>query len=217
MGAGLLKLPESVVHFNRRAPILLCLERVGLGDGGTGECPPVGPLERNEVTCAAVPFTADDLEFMKEALAFARIAFAEQEVPIGSVVVREGRMIGRGRNRREFLADPTHHAEIEAIREAASAAGTWRLDGATLYATVEPCAMCAGAAVNARLARIVYGCADPKAGYCGTLGDIPRDPRLNHRCEVEGGLLADESAGLMQLFFRHRRRRSGAPEPSKRP
>jgi tRNA(adenine34) deaminase len=162
-------------------------------------------LDRDEVISAAVPFTASDLEFMKEALAFARIAFAEQEVPIGSVVVREGRMIGRGRNRREFLADPTHHAEIESIREAASAAGTWRLDGATLYATVEPCAMCAGAAVNARLARIVYGCADPKAGYCGSLGDIPRDPRLNHRCQVEGGLLADEAAGLMQLFFRARR------------
>ena len=166
---------------------------------------PSPSLGRGEVTSAPMAFTADDEQFMKEALAFARIAFAEQEVPIGSVVVREGRMIGRGRNRREFLADPTHHAEIEAIREAARAAGTWRLDGATLYATVEPCAMCAGAAVNARLARIVYGCADPKAGYCGTLGNIPQDPRLNHRSEVEGGLLAEEAAGLMQLFFRARR------------
>ena len=151
---------------------------------------------------------------MGEALAFARIAYAEQEVPIGAVVVREGRMMGRGRNRRERLADPTHHAEIEALREAASEAGTWRLDGATLYATVEPCPMCAGAAVNARIARIVFGCADPKAGYCGTLGDIPRDPRLNHRCAVEGGLLADEAAGLMQLFFQKRRGRSDAPETS---
>ena len=122
-----------------------------------------------------MPFTADDEHFMQEALAFARIAFSEREVPIGAVVVRDGQMIGRGRNRRELLADPTHHAEIEAIREAARAAGTWRLDGATLYATVEPCAMCAGAAVNARIARIVYGCADPKAGYCGTLGNIPQD------------------------------------------
>jgi tRNA(adenine34) deaminase len=152
-----------------------------------------------------VPFNADDVHFMKEALAFARIAFSEQEVPIGAVVVREGKMIGRGRNRRERLADPTHHAEIEAIREAAQAVGSWRLDGATLYATVEPCAMCAGASVNGRLARIVYGCADPKAGYCGTLGDIPRDARLNHRCEVEGGLLAKESAELLQMFFRARR------------
>ena len=147
----------------------------------------------------------DDRHFMKEALAFAKIAFGEQEVPVGAVVVREGKMIGRGRNRREALADPTLHAEIEAIREAAKVAGTWRLDRATLYATVEPCAMCAGAAVNARIARIVFGCADPKAGYCGTLGNIPQDPRLNHRCAVEGGVLAEESAELLRLFFQARR------------
>jgi tRNA(adenine34) deaminase len=152
-----------------------------------------------------MPFTADDEHFMKEALAFARIAFGEQEVPVGAVVVREGQMIGRGRNRRERLADPTLHAEIEAVREAARTVGNWRLDGATLYATVEPCAMCAGAAVNARIARIVFGCADPKAGYCGTLGNIPQDPRLNHRCEVEGGLLAEESTELLRLFFEARR------------
>ena len=147
----------------------------------------------------------DDSRFMKEALAFARIAFGEQEVPVGAVVVRSGRIVGRGRNRREALADPTAHAEISAIREAAAAAGTWRLDDATLYATLEPCAMCAGAAVNARIARIVFGCTDPKAGYCGTLADVPRDPRLNHRCEIESGVLADESAELLRLFFRARR------------
>jgi len=142
---------------------------------------------------------------MREALAFARIAYAEQEVPIGAVVVRDGRMVGRGRNRRERLADPTHHAEIEAIREAAEAAGTWRLDGATLFTTVEPCPMCAGAAVNARIARIVFGCTDPKAGYCGTLANVPDDARLNHRCRVEGGLLAEESSDLLQQFFRAKR------------
>jgi tRNA(adenine34) deaminase len=151
------------------------------------------------------PFSRDDERFMKEALAFARIAFSEQEVPVGAILVRDGRMLGRGRNRREALHDPTHHAEIEALREAAAAAGTWRLEGATLYATLEPCPMCAGAAVNARLARIVFGCVDPKAGYCGTLGSIPRDERLNHRCAVAGGLLADESAELLGLFFRARR------------
>ncbi len=150
-------------------------------------------------------FSPADAQFMAEALAFARIAYAEQEVPIGAVVVREGRLVGRGRNRRERLADPTHHAEIEAIREAAADSGTWRLDGATLYATVEPCPMCAGAAVNARVARVVFGCADPKAGYCGSLGDIPRDARLNHRCEVEGGLLGEESAELLRQFFRAKR------------
>ena len=145
---------------------------------------------------------------MKEALAFARIAFAEQEVPVGAVVVREGRLLGRGRNRREALQDPTHHAEIEALREAARAAGTWRLDGATLYATLEPCPMCAGAAVNARLSRVVFGCADPKAGYCGTLANVPQDGRLNHRCEVAGGLLSDESSELLKLFFKARRGRT---------
>ena len=150
-------------------------------------------------------FTAEDVLYMREALAFARIAFSEQEVPVGAVVVRDSRMIGRGRNRREALHDPTHHAEIEAIREAAAAAGSWHLDGATLYVTLEPCPMCAGAAVNARLTRVVFGCADPKAGYCGTLGNIPQDERLNHRCAVEGGLLADESAELLRLFFRARR------------
>jgi len=152
-----------------------------------------------------MPFSTDDERFMRESLAFARIAYAEQEVPVGAVVVRDGHILGRGRNRRERLADPTHHAEIEAIREAAREGGTWRLDGAVLYATVEPCPMCAGAAVNARIARIVYGCADPKAGYCGTLGDVPRDTRLNHRCAVEGGLLAEESAALLQQFFRAKR------------
>jgi tRNA(adenine34) deaminase len=152
-----------------------------------------------------MPFTPADEHFMREALAFARISFAEQEVPVGAVVVRDGKLVGRGRNRRERLADPTHHAVIVAIREAAREAGTWRLEGMTLYATLEPCAMCAGAAVNARLARIVYGCEDPKAGYCGTLGNIPGDARLNHRLEVEGGLLAGESAELLKLFFQAKR------------
>ncbi len=151
------------------------------------------------------PFTAADETFFREALAFARIAYAEREVPIGAVVVQNGRIIGRGRNQREFLSDPTAHAEIEALRDAGQEAGTWHLEGATLYATLEPCPMCAGAAVNARIARIVFGCADPKAGSCGTLGNIPQDPRLNHRCEVAGGLLAGESADLLQRFFRAKR------------
>jgi tRNA(adenine34) deaminase len=152
-----------------------------------------------------MPFSSEDRDFMKEALAFAKIAFGEQEVPVGAVVARDGKMIGRGRNRREAAPDPTAHAEIEALRDAAREAGTWRLEGATLYATLEPCAMCAGAAVNARIARIVFGSPDPKAGYCGTLGNIPQDPRLNHRCAVDGGLFAEESAELLRLFFQARR------------
>jgi tRNA(adenine34) deaminase len=142
---------------------------------------------------------------MREALAFARIAYAEQEIPIGAVVVRDGRMVGRGRNRRERLADPTHHAEIEAIREAAVDAGTWRLDDATLYATVEPCPMCAGAAVNARIRRIVFGCTDPKAGYCGTLGNIPRDERLNHRPMSRVGCSRTSRRELLKQFFQAKR------------
>ncbi len=187
MGAGAGYATENTLCFQAIPRLRAALERPACG------------------TLPAVSFTPDDEKFQREALAFARIAFSEREVPVGAVVVRDGHMIGRGRNRREALADPTHHAEIEAIREAAQAAGTWRLDGATLYATVEPCPMCAGAAVNARLARIVFGCVDPKAGYCGTLANVPQDPRLNHRCEVEGGLLSEECAELMKLFFQARR------------
>ena len=146
-----------------------------------------------------------DAGWMGEALRLARRAGSRDEVPVGAVVVRAGRVIGRGENRRESRADPTHHAEIEALRRAAARSGSWRLDGATLFVTLEPCAMCAGASVNARIARIVYGCADPKAGYVATLGTIATDARLNHRCELTGGVLAAESAGLLRDFFRERR------------
>ena len=150
-------------------------------------------------------FSDDDAHFMKEALAFARIAFAEQEVPSGpSSSGRANWSAGGATAGSAWPTRPTMPRSRRSGRRRRPA-GTWRLDGATLYATLEPCPMCAGAAVNARIARIVYGCADPKAGYCGTLGNIPQDARLNHRCEVEGGLLAEESAELLQLFFRARR------------
>jgi tRNA(adenine34) deaminase len=143
---------------------------------------------------------------MAEALAEARRAAAEGEVPIGAVVVFEGRVIGRGRNARERLADPTAHAEILALQEASRALGRWRLTGATVYATLEPCPMCAGALVNARIDRLVYAVADPKAGAAGTLFDIPRDSRLNHRVEVESGVLAEECGKLLQEFFQTKRK-----------
>ncbi len=146
-----------------------------------------------------------DAAWMNEALRLARRAGSLGEVPVGAIVVRAGRILGRGGNRRESRADPTHHAEIEALRRAAARSGSWRLDGATLFVTLEPCAMCAGACVNARIARIVYGCADPKAGYVATLGAIATDARLNHRCELSGGVLAAESAELLRDFFRRRR------------
>ena len=142
---------------------------------------------------------------MAEALAEARRAAAEGEVPIGAVVVCEGRVVGRGRNARERLNDPTAHAELLALQEAARALGRWRLTGATIYATLEPCPMCAGALVNARIDRLVYGVPDPKAGAAGTLFDIPRDARLNHRLEVTSGVLAQECGEILKEFFRGKR------------
>ncbi len=143
---------------------------------------------------------------MEEALAEARRAAAEGEVPIGAVVVFEGRVVGRGRNARERLSDPTAHAEMLALQEAARALGRWRLTGATIYATLEPCPMCAGALVNARVDRLVYAVADPKAGAAGTLFDIPRDARLNHRVQVDAGVLAEKCSELLKDFFRERRK-----------
>ena len=143
---------------------------------------------------------------MAEALAEARLAATEGEVPIGAVVVFEDRIVGRGRNARERLRDPTAHAEIFALREAARTLDRWRLTGAMIFATLEPCPMCAGALVNARIDRLVYAVPDPKAGAAGTLFDIPRDPRLNHRVEVTAGVLADECSALLKVFFRSRRK-----------
>jgi tRNA(adenine34) deaminase len=147
-----------------------------------------------------------DESWMAQALAEARLAAAEGEVPIGAVVICDGRVAGRGRNARERLRDPTAHAEILALQEAARSLGRWRLTGATLYATLEPCPMCAGALVNARVDRLVYAVPDPKAGAAGTLFDIPRDPRLNHRVEVHSGVLAEECGALLKDFFRARRK-----------
>jgi len=147
-----------------------------------------------------------DETFMAEALAEARRAAAEGEVPIGAVLVIEGRIAGRGRNARERLRDPTAHAEILALQEAARTLGRWRLTGSTMYATLEPCPMCAGALVNARVDRLVYGVADPKAGAVDTLFDIVRDARLNHRVAVTSGVLAEECGAMLREFFRERRK-----------
>jgi tRNA(adenine34) deaminase len=149
---------------------------------------------------------------MGEAVRLAQRAFDRGEVPVGAVVVRDGRVLGRGYNRRESTGDPTHHAEIEAIRRASRRVGGWRLDRAVLYVTLEPCAMCAGACVNARIGRIVYGCADPKAGYVETLGNVAADSRLNHRCAIQGGVLNMEASELLRRFFRTRRE-SGEGRP----
>src|SRR5438067_8066485 len=149
----------------------------------------------------------DQAQWMNEALALAEEAAAAGEIPIGAVIAdREGRIIGRGRNRREE-GDPLAHAELLAIREAAGVLGDWRLEGTTMVVTLEPCAMCAGALVNARVAKLIFGAYDPKAGFCGTLGNLVQDPRLNHRLEVEGGYMAERSRALLQTFFRDLRQR----------
>jgi tRNA(adenine34) deaminase len=150
---------------------------------------------------------AADEEWMQHALAQAREALAHGDVPIGAVVVHEGRVIGRGHNERERLQDPTAHAEILALREAAAALGSWRVLDSTLYVTLEPCAMCAGAIVLSRIPRVVYGTTDPKAGAAGSVLDVTGDPRLNHRPQVLGGVLADACGELLRAFFAERRQR----------
>ena len=155
----------------------------------------------------------DDRQWMRVALEQARHAAALGEVPVGAVVVRGDELLGVGYNRREVDRDPLAHAELLALRQAASAVGGWRLVGCMMFVTLEPCAMCAGALVNSRVERLVYGAADPKAGYCGSLGDIPRDPRLNHRLEVVAGVMAEECGDLLRVFFRGLRDgRSGSLE-----
>jgi len=148
---------------------------------------------------------SDDRRFMDIALEEARKAFDEDEVPVGAVVVFEGRVVGRGHNQKESSGDPTAHAEVLAIRRAAQALGRWRLSGCTLYATLEPCPMCVGAMISARLDRLVFGCTDDKAGAAVTLYDLARDTRMNHQLEVASGVRADEAARLLKDFFRKKR------------
>jgi tRNA(adenine34) deaminase len=150
-------------------------------------------------------FFARDEFFMRLALREAERALAHDDVPVGAVIVHGGEVIGAGHNERELREDPSAHAEMLAIREAARALGSWRLLETVLYVTLEPCTMCAGAIVLGRIPRVVYGTTDPKAGAAGSVLDVLAEPRLNHRPEVAGGLLAAECAELLQAFFRSRR------------
>jgi tRNA(adenine34) deaminase len=147
----------------------------------------------------------DDESFMRLAIAEAEHALAHDDVPIGAVVVHDGAVIGAGHNERELRQDPTAHAEAIALRAAAAALGSWRVLDSTLYVTLEPCAMCAGAIVLARVPRVVFGCTDPKAGAAGSVLDVLAEPRLNHRPTVTGGILAGECAALLTGFFAARR------------
>ena len=155
----------------------------------------------------SVAFTETDKHWMRVALQEAEKALAHEDVPVGAIAVCEGEIIGRGYNRREADDDPTAHAEMLAIREAAQHLGQWRLEGVTLYCTLEPCCMCAGAMVLARLPRLVYATTDPKAGASGSLLDITQHPGLNHQVDVVGGLFRDEAAEQIRAFFRMLRAR----------
>lgn len=150
-----------------------------------------------------------DQDMMSRALDLARRAAAMGEVPVGAVVARDGRVLAEAHNRREIDKSPFAHAEFLAVREACRVIGDWRLEGCTVYVTLEPCPMCAGLLVNARVPRVVFGCADPKAGACGTLMNLLEDPRLNHRCEVVRGIGGEEASALLTGFFRGLRSRGG--------
>jgi len=149
--------------------------------------------------------TDKDIEWMRLALEQARKASAREEVPIGAVLVRKDQVLAQAHNFREAWQDPTAHAEMVAIREAATQSGSWRLTGTTLYVTLEPCAMCIGAIILARIPRLVFGAMDPKAGSCGSIFDLPKERKLNHRVEVIGGVLERESQELLQTFFKNLR------------
>jgi tRNA(adenine34) deaminase len=151
------------------------------------------------------PFLSTDEHFMRLAVGEARRALEHGDVPIGAVIAREGELLGAGHNERELRQDPTAHAEMLALREAARALGSWRVLDAVLYVTLEPCAMCAGAIVLSRVARVVFGASDPKAGACGSVLDVTGEQRLNHRPAVAGGLLAQECGALLSDFFAARR------------
>ena len=153
----------------------------------------------------AAAFFLRDEYFMRLAIREAQDALKHDDVPIGAVVVHEGEVIATGHNERELRQDPTAHAEVIALREASRVLGSWRVLNCVLYVTLEPCAMCAGAIVLARVPRVVYGTVDPKAGAAGSVLDVLAEPRLNHRPQVAGGLLADECAALLTNFFGSRR------------
>src|SRR5437016_6237064 len=147
----------------------------------------------------------NDQAFMREALRLAAKAREADEVPIGAVVVRADKIIGRAYNQVEMLKDATAHAEILALTQASAAVGDWRLNDCELFVTKEPCPMCAGAAVQARVRRVVFGCTDPRGGAAGSVVNLLQMPTLNHRCDISGGLLGEECATLLQTFFRDRR------------
>lgn len=176
-----------------------------------GREPATGP----ETAADACLWSDEDRRWMQRALELARAAEAAGEVPVGAVLVRDGVLLGEAGNAPIGCHDPSAHAEIRALRAAGRAAGNYRLPGSTLYVTLEPCPMCAGALVHARVGRVVYAAPDPRTGAAGSVYDLLRDPRLNHRCQVDAGLAAEDSADLLRRFFRARRKPpAAAPDPA---
>jgi tRNA(adenine34) deaminase len=157
--------------------------------------------------------TMTDTDFMQVALELAAQAAAAGEVPVGAVVVKDGEIIGRGSNAPIGLHDPTAHAEVQAMRDAAQYLGNYRLVGCSLYVTLEPCAMCSGAIQHARIARLVYGASDPKTGACGSVVDLMSEPKLNHHTEVTGGVMAEACGAILSAFFAGRRKKA-SPDAS---
>lgn len=153
-----------------------------------------------------------DTDFMQQAIALAQQAATQGEVPVGAIVVKDGVIIGRGSNAPIRLSDPTAHAEVQAMREAAQHLGNYRLVDCTLYVTLEPCAMCSGAIQHARIGRLVFGASDPKTGCCGSVVNLMAEARLNHHCEVSSGILADACGQLLSDFFRARRKKLTASD-----
>ena len=151
-----------------------------------------------------------DIDFMQQALALAKEAALNDEVPVGAIIVRNGEVIGKGRNSPITLNDPSAHAEILAIRDAANNIGNYRLVDCTLYVTLEPCAMCSGAIQHARIARLVYGANDPKTGACGSVINLMNEPKLNHHAQLEGGILASKCGAILSQFFAEKRKKTSS-------
>ncbi|MDH3505204.1 MAG: tRNA adenosine(34) deaminase TadA [Nitrospirota bacterium] len=161
----------------------------------------------------AVSDQTSDTHFMRVALDLAHQAFRAEEVPVGAVLVKDGKIFATGFNQREGTQDPTAHAELMAIRSASMALGSWRLTETTLYVTLEPCAMCAGAIIQARIPRVVFGTWDPKAGACGSICNLTAEPRFNHRVKVDSDILADDCRSILQSFFQNLRSTQAVPTP----
>lgn len=164
------------------------------------------PVDSRANDSAATAFSETDHAMMQEALGLAQMALAAGEVPVGAVVVKDGEIVGRGWNRPISDNDPTAHAEVNAMRDAGNNLGNYRLPGCTLYVTLEPCAMCAGAIMHARISRVVFGAKDPKTGVCGSVIDLFGEDRLNHHAEVDGGLMAEACSACISAFFKARRK-----------